>query len=396
MESTFLTEATEKLIAVRSLEEVTAIVTRAARGISGSDAATFVLRDGDNCHYVDENSIAPLWKGQRFPMLNCISGWTMLHKEPVCIEDIYEDSRIPAGAYRPTFVKSLCLVPVRNEEPLGAIGCYWAEKQRPSEKKILLLQVLGNMAARALENLELKKMLRAKSEAHEDLSKRVEGFEIELHSLAHDLRGPLASIIGMADVLIGKFRHAPVSDRGYIQSILCISERLDRQINKLLALYRLSHDTIQRRETDLGAMAREIAEEISVRNPEQKIEFKIGESMKVNADADLMRLVLENLIGNACKFSSKREVSDVRFERARDLESDSCWAFTVVDNGIGFDQDESKQLFQPHHRLRSALEFPGTGLGLASVAKVVRLHGGKVAAAGAKGAGARFSFTLPR
>ncbi|MFC3909048.1 GAF domain-containing protein [Legionella dresdenensis] len=115
------------------------IVRKAARRLTNADGATFVLRDKENCYYADEDAIGPLWKGKRFPMAMCISGWVMLHGESVVIEDIYSDSRVPADAYRPTFVKSLAMVPIRKNSPIGAIGTYWAENYHPTEQQLKFL-----------------------------------------------------------------------------------------------------------------------------------------------------------------------------------------------------------------------------------------------------------------
>lgn len=112
----------QRLGVSRSLEDIQVIVRRAARRLTGADGATFVLRDGDACFYADEDAIAPLWKGQRFPIESCVSGWAMQHREVVVIPDIYTDSRVPHDAYRPTFVKSMCMVPIRALDPVGAIG----------------------------------------------------------------------------------------------------------------------------------------------------------------------------------------------------------------------------------------------------------------------------------
>ncbi|MBL9038445.1 MAG: GAF domain-containing protein, partial [Archangium sp.] len=98
-----LIEIIQELSLARSLESVMAIVRTAARQLTGADGATFVLRDGGNCYYADEDAISPLWKGRRFPLTACISGWAMLNKQSVAIEDIYLDARIPHDAYRPTF-----------------------------------------------------------------------------------------------------------------------------------------------------------------------------------------------------------------------------------------------------------------------------------------------------
>src|SRR5881227_3603981 len=116
-----LLEVIQRLSQARDLATVQEIVRAAARRLTGADGATFVLRDGDRCHYADEDAIEPLWKGQRFPMEVCISGWAMLNRQSAVIEDIYADSRIPHDAYRPTFVKSLVMVPIRTLDPVGAI-----------------------------------------------------------------------------------------------------------------------------------------------------------------------------------------------------------------------------------------------------------------------------------
>ena len=148
-----LVGAVQELSLAQAAETVQRIVRMAARELTGADGASFVLRDGDECFYVDEDAIAPLWKGQRFPLEACISGWTMLNREHAVIEDIYADDRIPHDAYRPTFVKSLLMVPIRSQEPLGAIGIYWAAGHRATEQEIGLARALADSTAVALENV---------------------------------------------------------------------------------------------------------------------------------------------------------------------------------------------------------------------------------------------------
>lgn len=150
-----LIEVIQHLSKARDLETVMDITRLAARKLTGADGATFVLREGDQCFYAEEDAISPLWKGQRFPMNICISGWAMLHREPVVIENIYEDSRIPADAYRPTFVHSLAMVPIRTIDPIGAIGNYWASYYKPAPEQIKVLQALADTTAVALENVRI-------------------------------------------------------------------------------------------------------------------------------------------------------------------------------------------------------------------------------------------------
>ena len=109
-----LIEVANALATTRTLPEVTAILRSAARELTGADGVTVVLREGANCHYADEDAIAPLWKGHRFPTHQCISGWVMRRQQPVIIPEIYADPRIPSDIYRPTFVRSMAMVPIRE------------------------------------------------------------------------------------------------------------------------------------------------------------------------------------------------------------------------------------------------------------------------------------------
>lgn len=150
-----LAEVVEQIAAVRDLRALMTIVRQAVRELTGADGATLVLLDNGYCHYADEDAIGPLWKGQRFPLETCISGWAMLHARQVVIEDIYEDPRIPHEAYRPTFVKSLSMVPVGRKQPVAAIGCYWATRHRATAEELELQQALADAMSVGLANLDL-------------------------------------------------------------------------------------------------------------------------------------------------------------------------------------------------------------------------------------------------
>jgi diguanylate cyclase (GGDEF)-like protein len=151
-----LLHAVQELSLARDIDEIQRIVRTAARRLVGADGATFVLRDGSQCFYADEDAIEPLWKGQRFPLEACVSGWAMLNREVATIPDIYADDRVPHDAYRPTFVKSMLMVPIRRADPLGAIGMYWAEQHEPSAREISAGQALADSTAVALEHVLLR------------------------------------------------------------------------------------------------------------------------------------------------------------------------------------------------------------------------------------------------
>jgi diguanylate cyclase (GGDEF)-like protein len=178
----------QELSLARDLAAIQRIVRATARALIGADGATFVLRDRNFCYYADEDAIAPLWKGRRFPIEACISGWTMLNRKPAVIKDIYQDPRIPHEAYRPTFVKSLAMVPIRTLDPIGAIGNYWAATRQPSTLEVRLLQALADSTAVAMENVQV----------YQDLERRVEARTAELQTANEEIRN-----LSLTDELTG-------------------------------------------------------------------------------------------------------------------------------------------------------------------------------------------------
>lgn len=148
-----LVEIIRDLCLAPSLDILMTLVGVAARELTHADGATFVLREGEQCFYAHENAVAPLWKGQRFPLCSCICGWAITHKQAAIIEDVYSDARIPVEAYAPTFVKSLTVVPMRQNNPVGVIGVYWAERHHPLAEEVELLQILADTTATVLDRL---------------------------------------------------------------------------------------------------------------------------------------------------------------------------------------------------------------------------------------------------
>ena len=155
-----LVSTVEKLSLCNSMAEIINVVRDTARRITGADGITFVLRDGELCHYVEENAIGPLWKGRRFPLTACISGWCMLNRQTAAIPDIYKDPRIPHDAYRPTFVGSLVMTPVRAEDPIAAIGAYWKERREFSDGEIAVIDSLARSTAAAIAAVKAHETVR--------------------------------------------------------------------------------------------------------------------------------------------------------------------------------------------------------------------------------------------
>lgn len=172
-----MAEIVQALFKARELQGIMEIVRREARALLASDGATFVLREGDYCYYADEDAIGPLWKGQRFPIDACVSGWAMRHSQPAIVEDVSSDWRTQAEYYRSTFAKSMLVVPIRLANPVGAIGNYWSRRHRPGGHEIRLAQALAETTAVAIENVllrsDLESRVRARTEALErELSER--------------------------------------------------------------------------------------------------------------------------------------------------------------------------------------------------------------------------------
>lgn len=388
-----LITAVQELSLVRDLPSLQAVVRRAARDLTGADGATFILREGDQCHYADEEAIAPLWKGKRFPMSACISGWAMLHGRPAIIEDIYADARIPADAYRPTFVQSLAMVPIRASAPIGAIGNYWARPHRATAQEVRLLQALADSTSVAMENLQLyqglEQRVRERTAQLESAHAELEAFNF---SVSHDLRSPLHAIDGFTELLLQDLP-AGLEERtlDHLRRIRRASQRMGQLIEDLLRLSGLSRTELHPEPVDLGAMAAEIAADLRIQSPDRKVRFEIAPRLLAWGDARLLRIALENLLGNAWKYTSK--TADARIALSRDPGGER--AFRLQDNGAGFEMAQADRLFGPFQRLHSEREFPGTGIGLATVRRILARHGGRIWAEAEPGQGATFFFTLP-
>lgn len=386
-----LIEIADHLAGASTMETISAIITRAVRNLLGADGATFVLRDEDKCYYFDEDAISPLWKGKRFPVTACVSGLAMTQSETIVIQDIYADPRVPHDAYRPTFVKSMCMVPVRERDPIAAIGAYWARPFKPSPDQLRVLQVLANSAAFTIENHELKELVRKRNSQKEQFESRQTGLEAAFYTLAHDLRTPLAAITLFAEN-IRDFAGSALPEKAdrCVGSIVKSSLRMSENLGRMLTLYRATNRELSVQPVDLSEMVTSVMTEL---HPSPVLNVKIQPGLQAQADPALLRLALENLLSNALKFTAKKENGEIEFGCSSRSAGESV--FFIRDNGAGFDSAQAAKLFQPLVRLHTDNQFPGTGLGLASVARIIELHNGSVSAVGEKGKGATFSFSLP-
>jgi signal transduction histidine kinase/CheY-like chemotaxis protein len=386
----------QELSLARDLNSIMAIVRHAARELTGADGATFILRDGEMCHYADEEAIAPLWKGQKFPLKTCISGWAMLNRQVAVIEDIYADARIPTNAYRPTFVKSLAMVPIRAEDPIGAIGNYWASRHLPTAEEIDLLQALANTTAVARENVriydELEQRVKDRTARLEIANRELDSFS---HAVSHDLGAPLRSISGFIE-LASKECNGALTEKGrrYFELVRDSADHMRELMGDLLRLSKVSRAELRVEKINLGQVAREVMNDLMLSAPERKADVRIADGMEVEGDHGLLRIVLENLLSNAWKYTGRRPRARIEFEIAP--QPDGSPAFCIRDNGAGFDMEYADKLFQPFQRLHRQDEFPGTGIGLTTVQRIIHRHGGRVWADGKLNDGAAFYFTVAR
>jgi PAS domain S-box-containing protein len=223
---------------------------------------------------------------------------------------------------------------------------------------------------------------------------RVTNKELEAftYSVSHDLRAPLRSIKGFSSFLLHDYQ-ASLDDRGkqYLDRVIQNTIRMDRLIEDLLHLSRISRHQLERVEIDMSRIVHELALELRNGQPARAVSLDIREGLRVKADPRLIRLALGNLLNNAWKFTSKTESPRIEFGVCS---RDGMAAYFLRDNGAGFDHDYADKLFLPFHRLHSEQEFEGNGIGLAIVDRVIRKHRGRVWAEGRPDEGAVFYFTL--
>jgi signal transduction histidine kinase len=224
----------------------------------------------------------------------------------------------------------------------------------------------------------------------EAANKELEAFS---YSTSHDLRAPLRAIDGFSLALLDDYSDKLDSDgQNYLNRIRSAAQRMAELIDALLNLAQVTRHELQMQAVDLSALARQVAAEMGRAQPERQVELVIADGLRTSGDVRLLRVVLDNLIGNAWKFTQKKP--DARIEVGRG-EPNGMEVFYVRDNGAGFDPTYAHKLFGVFQRLHSAAEFNGTGIGLATVQRVITRHGGKVWAEGAVGQGATIYFTLP-
>jgi light-regulated signal transduction histidine kinase (bacteriophytochrome) len=230
-------------------------------------------------------------------------------------------------------------------------------------------------------------------EANERLVAAVRELEAFSYSVSHDLRAPLRTISAFTQALAEDLRYTlDERSRDHLRRVLAAAARMSDLIDALLELSLISRAPLGRHRVDFSALATAALDELKRRDVTRKIIGTVAPAMVVDADARLLRILLDNLLGNAFKFTAK--VDPARIEVGTERIGNET-AFHVRDNGAGFDMQYADRLFKPFQRLHSDREFSGTGIGLATVLRIVERHGGRIWAESSIGHGATFYFTLP-
>lgn len=424
----------QHLSLARDLDSVIAVVRNSARTLIDADGVTFILRDGSQCYYADENAIGPLWKGRRFPLEACISGWTMVHRQAVAIEDIDTDDRIPLGAYRATFVRSLAMVPIRSVDPVGAIGVYWGAKHPATLEEMEILQALADSVSTAMTNVTLIRDLQAARDAAErrsiERAQLVDALQHELQQrlraeteresltlqvqhlqkvdalarltggIAHDFNNLLAVMMGGVAIAL-KQLPADAPGRRNLEVVASTVQRAKSLTSRLLTFSRKQE--LDRRRIALTQVVAE-AEALlrSLVGVEITLDLQLAPDLPhVDADAGQLEQVLVNLVVNArdamprggmLRIQAAKADDDMPLEDV-DTSCRRCIVLSVADTGVGMSDEVKEHLFEPFFTTKEAGQ--GTGLGLATVYGIVKQHGGTIRVESREGEGTTFRIFLP-
>lgn len=329
-------------------------------------------------------------------------GTVLLSSTPVIVEDLAKDDRFPASKLlREHDVRSgLSVLIPGSPRPWGVLGAHTKRLRRFTQDDSNFLQAVANVVASALEHHRAEEELIRHRDHLEDLvgertaelttaNKELEAFS---YSVSHDLRQPLRTINGFSQALLEEYGDQVGPDgRELLQRVRAGTQRMALLIDDLLKLSRVTRSELRREKIDLGAIAHSIIQQLRQRDPDRRVEFVVSGDLRDEGDIHLVRVMLENLLGNAWKFTSKHASARIEFTSAS---TESGKVYAVRDDGAGFDQRHVDRLFAPFQRLHRMTEFEGTGIGLATVQRILQRHGGRIWAEGAVEKGATFQFTL--
>ena len=260
-----------------------------------------------------------------------------------------------------------------------------------SRKSLLSVIEDQKLAEEQIQNLnqELELRVRQRTAELQVANQELEAFS---YSVSHDLRSPLRAMDGFSSALLSSYTEKLDSQgKHYLERIQEASQRMGMLINDLLNLSRVTRSEFKREKVNLSVLAKDIADELLKDDKTNRVEFEIQEDLITEGDSQLLRIVFDNLFNNALKFSSQKEKAEIQFGMK---EENGEKVYYVRDNGVGFDMMYASKLFSPFQRLHGITEFPGTGIGLVTVQRIINRHGGRIWPKAELGRGATFYFTL--
>jgi PAS domain S-box-containing protein len=329
-----------------------------------------------------------------------ITGWVADTGKPLLVPDVSQDERYMM-ALADLQTRSELAVPIKSKGVvIGVLDVQSVERNAFSAADEFTLQIVADQLAIAIENArlyervqhyaaELEQRVTERTAELAAVNKELEAFA---YSVSHDLRAPLRSIDGFSQAILEDYYDKLDADgQDFLRRVRAASQRMSQLIDDLLDLSRLSRGEMHREAVDLSALARQIAQEYQAQDPARRVEWVIADAVTAYGDVRLLRVMLENLIGNAWKFTSGQPAARIEFGYT---ETDGQLTYFVKDNGAGFDMAYADKLFGAFQRLHTDAEFEGTGIGLATVQRIVHRHGGRVWATSIVGQGATFYFTF--
>ena len=323
--------------------------------------------------------------------------------KPVWIRDVAEDSKFSRAAVAAEAnLHAVCAFPICNQgRTVGVLEFFDFVTREPDEDLLQMMEAFGNQIGDFFERTRVEEALR---DAHRELEHRVaertaqleatnQELEAFSYSVSHDLRAPLRGIDGFSNALLQDYGESlEETAKGYLHRVRAGAQRMGGLIDDLLKLSRFSRVEIHLKEVNLSELAQEIADELQERDPQRQVAFSIAPGLVVEGDKGLLRVVLENLLNNAWKFTQKQLHAAIELGM---MQEEDQLVYFVKDNGAGFDMHYANKLFTAFQRLHSPAEYEGTGIGLATVQRIIHRHGGRLWAGGEVDKGATFYFTLP-
>ena len=386
---------TSRLVGAASPDLVNTALAREIAVATGENEAALGI-------WQPEVEVLRFWRGTGTPidrrLDESLAARAFIEQRALRTSDSEASSRRLPAEHRRSGLSFVLTAPMTvGERRLGVVAVVVARRSTFVDDDLALLQLLADQAGVVLEHRRLFAEVEGLNHALESKLSEVRALNDELgafaYSVSHDLRAPLRSIDGFSQILL-EDKGAELGDdgRGHLDRVRAAATRMGDLIDDMLLLSRLTRDDMRRQSVDLTALAHVVIDELRAREPARNVEFESNGALPANGDERLLRIALTNLIGNSWKFTRERAPAHISFGgETRDGQA----TFFVKDDGVGFDMRYAQKLFGAFQRLHSAKDFEGSGIGLATVQRIIHRHGGRVWAESEVGKGTTFYFTLP-